>query len=101
MIVFHKKNNKLIDSAFELSTKVFFSFEKYRLKLWVESFENYGFAIQSIGNRKKKFYWSAFPTVTKLIPLHTVVVLHSAHQIKIEWLVRGGKAIKMLKNNVF
>ena len=32
--------------------------------------------------------------------LHTVVVLHFTHHIQITWLVIGGNAGKMLKNNL-
>ena len=43
--------------------------------------KNSVFVIQHIGNRKK-FYLSALPPVTKLIPLHAVVVLHYTLYIK-------------------
>ena len=40
---------KIVGSTLELSAKVFFSLDKYQLKIWVE---NTVFAIQHIGNRK-------------------------------------------------
>ena len=40
---------KIVGSTLELSAKVFFSLDKYQLKIWVE---NTGFAIQYIGNNK-------------------------------------------------
>ena len=86
---------QIIYSALQLSAKVLFSLGKYRLKIWVENFENYVFAIQGIGNREK-FYYIAFPTVTKLIPLHTVVVLHFHTSYKNSMNGQGGR----LKNNV-
>ena len=77
---------KKVGSTLDLSTKAIFSSEKYQLKNmgW-----NSVFAIQHKENRKK-FYWSAFPPVTKLILLHTIVVLHFTHHIKTAWLVTGG-----------
>ena len=51
--------------------------------------------------KKKTFFLSAFPPVTKLILLHTVVVLHYTHNIKMPYLVKGGEAVKMLKINLF
>ena len=40
---------KIVGSTLELSSKVFFSLDKYQLKIWIE---NTVFAIQHIGNRK-------------------------------------------------
>ena len=89
---------KIVILTLELCAQVFFALDQYLLKIWVE---NTVFAIQHIGNRKK-FYWSAFPPpVTKLILLHTVVVLHLTHHIKMAWLVTGGNDVKMLKNNFY
>ena len=39
--------------------------------------------------------------MTKLILLHTVVVLHFTHHIKTSCLVTGGNAVKMLKNTYY
>ena len=40
---------KIVGSTLKLSTKAFFSLDKYQFKIWVE---NTVFAIQHIGNRK-------------------------------------------------
>ena len=76
---------KIVGSTLKLSTKAFFSLDKYQFKIWVE---NTVFAIQHIGNRKS--FTEVLPPpppppppVTKLFLLHTVVVLHFTHHIKI------------------
>ena len=69
-------------------------------KIWVE---NSVFAIQYIENRKSFTEVLSPPPVTKLILLHTVVVLHFTHYIKMACLVTGGgggDAVKMLKNTL-
>ena len=53
----------------ELSAKVFISFDKYQLKIWVE---NSVFAIKHIEIEKDLLKCSPPPLVTKLILLHTV-----------------------------
>ena len=85
---------KIVDSTLDISTKAIFSLDKYQMK-------NMGWKLRfsySTFRKKKKFYWGAFPPVTKLILLHTVVVLHFTHHIKTACLVMGGNAVKMLKN---
>ena len=84
---------KMVGSTLELSSKVFFSFDKYQLKIWVE---NTAFAIQHIGNRKS--FTEAPPPpptpplpVTKLFLLHTIVVLLFTLHIKLALLVKGGE----------
>ena len=43
-------------------------------------------------------FFKRFPVVTKLILLHTVVVLYNVHHIKMACLLKGGGgAVKMLK----
>ena len=73
---------KIVGSTRDLSTKAVFSLDKYQLK-------NMGcklnpvFAIQHIENRKSfTEVLPPPPPVTKLILLHTVVVLHFTHHIK-------------------
>ena len=86
---------KIVGSVLELSAKALFLLDKYQ-------FKDMGWNLRfcySTYREWKKFYWSAFPHVTKLILLHTVVVLHYTHHIKMAWLVRG-KAAEMLKNNL-
>ena len=53
------------------------------------------FAIQYIGNR-----FIGAPALIKLIILHTVVVLLYTHHIKMAGSIKGGKAVKMLKNKL-
>ena len=70
---------KIVGSTLDLSTKVVFSLDKYQLKnmSW-----NSVFAIQHIENRKSfTEVLPPPPPVTKLILLHTVVVLHFTHHI--------------------
>ena len=71
--------NKIVGSTLDLSTKDVFSLDKYQVKIWVE---NSVFAIQHIENRKSFTDVLPPPPVTKLILLHTVVVLHITHHIK-------------------
>ena len=75
------------------------------LKIWVEKPV---FAIQHIENRKS-FTEVLSPPVTKLILLHTVVILHFTHHIKTACLVTGGGGgggggggndVKMPKSNL-
>ena len=69
---------KIVGSTLELSAKVFFSLDKYQLKIWVE---NTGFAIQYIGNNKS-FTKVPPPPPDQPIPFTTVAVLHFTHNIK-------------------
>ena len=50
---------------------------------------------------KRTNIWKCSPLVTKLILLHAVVVLHYTHHIKMACLVKGGKAVKMLKTKYY
>ena len=68
---------KIVSSTLELPAKVLFLIDKYQLKKWVE---NTAFAIQHIGNRKS--FTEVLSPVTEQIFLHTVVVLHFKHHIK-------------------
>ena len=77
---------KIVISTLELYAQVFFALDKYPLKIWVE---NTVFAIQHIGNRKS-FTEVLSPSVTKLILLHTVVVLHLTHHKKNGMFGHGG-----------
>ena len=75
---------KIVGSALEISTKVLFSLDKYQIKIWVE---NPVSAIQHIG----KAFLKCFLPVTKLVILHTVIVLHYIHHIKWhDWLEGEG-----------
>ena len=56
---------KIMSSPQNYHAKRFFSVDKYQLKIWVENLEI-----------EKKVFCSAFHPLTKLILLHTVVVLH-------------------------
>ena len=61
------------------------------------------FAIQHIGERKKYGVLPLPPPpINKLIVLHTFVVLHCTHHIKLACLIKGGggKTVQMLKNNL-
>ena len=94
MIFFHKND---LGSTLELSAKVFSQWTSTSYKIWVE---NSVFAIQHIENWKVLPKY--FPTpVSKLILLHTVVVLNFTHQLKRHDWPRGGGAVKMPKNNLF
>ena len=68
---------KIVILTLELYTQVFFALDKYLLKIWVKKTV---FAIQHIGNRIS--FTEVLSPVTKLIFLHTVVVLHLTHHIK-------------------
>ena len=70
---------KIVILTLVLYAQVFFALDQYPLKIWVE---NTVFAIQHIGNRKSFTKVLPPPPVTKLILLHTVVVLHLTHHIK-------------------
>ena len=69
---------KIVGSTLELSAKSFSHWTSTYLKIWVE---NPVFAIQHIENRKSFTEVLSAP-VTKLILLHTVVVLHFSHHMK-------------------
>ena len=70
---------KIVILYLELYAQVFFRIGPVPIKkIWVE---NTIFVIQHIGNRKS-FTEVLSPPVTKLILLHTVVVLHLTHHIK-------------------
>ena len=62
----------VVGSTPELSAKCFSHWTSTDLEIWVE---NSVFAIQHIRNRKS-FFEVPPPPVTKLMLLHTVVVLH-------------------------
>ena len=68
---------KKVGSTLDTFTEAVFSLDKHQLKIRVE---NSVFAIQHIENRKS--FTEVLPPVTKLILLHTVVVLHFTHHIK-------------------
>ena len=67
---------KIVGSTPKLLAKVFISFDRYQLKIWIESSV---FAIQHKENRKR--FTEVLPPMTELILLHTVVVLHRTHHI--------------------
>ena len=73
---------KVLCPALELSLKLF--------SHWTSTDS----ATQHVGNS------SSPPPLTKLILLHTVVVSHYTHHVKVACLVRRGKAGKMLKNKL-
>ena len=67
---------KVVGLAIELSAKRLFRLGKYLLKIW---FENSLSAIQHIGNRYKFLEPRPHTPLTKLILVHTFVVLHYTH----------------------
>ena len=83
---------KVVGSALEVSTKRLFAFRQVLIKIWVE---NSVLLFNEIWNRKSVF--GMLSPLTKLILLHTDVFLCYANQTKIASLVKGGKAVKMLK----
>ena len=89
---------KIVGSTLELSSKVFFSLDKYQLKIWIE---NTVFAIQHIGNRKSLLKW--FPPRDQTIPLaySGSFTFHTSYKDGMYGHAggrgRGGDAVKMLK----
>ena len=89
MIVFHEKDSRFNPRLIH----------KSRFLIGQVPIEKYGLKTPYKENRKSFTEVLSPPTpVTKIILLHTVVVLHFTHHIKTACLVTGGgDAVKMLK----
>ena len=87
---------KIVGSALELSPKKDFLIGHVQIKTYGLQTLFLLFNIKKIENVLEVL--SPSPTVTKLIRLHTVVVLHCTRQVAC--LIRGGKVVKMSINKL-
>ena len=90
---------KVVCKTLKLSTKEGFSqLTSINEKIWVENSVS---AIYHTGNRKNVLEVPPPPPPRhQLILLHAVVVLHYKHHINKTCLIKGGKAVEMLKNKI-
>ena len=84
-----------VGSTLELSAKVFFSLDKYRLKIWIE---NSVFAIQHIENRKSFTEVLSPRDQTNHFAYSCTFSFHTTY--KDGMIGHGGNDVKMLKNKI-